>query len=314
MPDKWTASDIPDQTGRFAVVTGANSGLGLVTARELARAGATVVVACRNTGKGEQAANTIRSAVPGASVEVRELDLADLASVHAFASRLAGERDRIDLLINNAGVMAPPRRVTVDGFESQLGTNHLGHFALTGLLLGMLLAAPQPRVVTLSSGAHRRGRINFDDLQGERRYQHWLAYGQSKLANLLFCFELQRRASAAGTSLESLAAHPGYAATNLQFAGPGIAAERWMMWVANRVIAQSADMGALPTLYAATVPDLPGGTFVGPDSWGDMRGHPHIVTASGRAYDNEAAARLWEISDQLTGVHYEFGAAARAVD
>jgi NAD(P)-dependent dehydrogenase (short-subunit alcohol dehydrogenase family) len=314
MPDKWTASDIPDQTGRFAVVTGANSGLGLVTARELARAGATVVVACRNTGKGEQAANTIRSAVPGASVEVRELDLADLASVHAFASRLAGERDRIDLLINNAGVMAPPRRVTVDGFESQLGTNHLGHFALTGLLLGMLLAAPQPRVVTLSSGAHRMGRINFDDLQGERRYQHWLAYGQSKLANLLFCFELQRRASAAGTSLESLAAHPGYAATNLQFAGPGIAAERWMMWVANRVIAQSADMGALPTLYAATVPDLPGGTFVGPDSWGDMRGHPHIVTASGRAYDNEAAARLWEISDQLTGVHYEFGAAARAVD
>jgi len=314
MPDKWTASDIPDQTGRFAVVTGANSGLGLVTARELARAGATVVVACRNTGKGEQAANTIRSAVPGASVEVRELDLADLASVHAFASRLAGERDRIDLLINNAGVMAPPRRVTVDGFESQLGTNHLGHFALTGLLLGMLLAAPQPRVVTLSSGAHRMGRINFDDLQGERRYQHWLAYGQSKLANLLFCFELQRRASAAGTSLESLAAHPGYAATNLQFAGPGIAAERWMMWVANRVIAQSADMGALPTLYAATVPDLPGGTFVGPDSWGDMRGHPHIVTASGRAYDNEAAVRLWEISDQLTGVHYEFGAAARAVD
>ena len=314
MPDKWTASDIPDQTGRFAVVTGANSGLGLVTARELARAGATVVVACRNTGKGEQAANTIRSAVPGASVEVRELDLADLASVHAFASRLAGERDRIDLLINNAGVMAPPRRVTVDGFESQLGTNHLGHFALTGLLLGMLLAAPQPRVVTLSSGAHRMGRINFDDLQGERRYQHWLAYGQSKLANLLFCFELQRRASAACTSLESLAAHPGYAATNLQFAGPGIAAERWMMWVANRVIAQSADMGALPTLYAATVPDLPGGTFVGPDSWGDMRGHPHIVTASGRAYDNEAAARLWEISDQLTGVHYEFGAAARAVD
>jgi len=314
MPDKWTASDIPDQTGRFAVVTGANSGLGLVTARELARAGATVVVACRNTGKGEQAANTIRSAVPGASVEVRELDLADLASVHAFASRLAGERDRIDLLINNAGVMAPPRRVTVDGFESQLGTNHLGHFALTGLLLGMLLAAPQPRVVTLSSGAHRMGRINFDDLQGERRYQHWLAYGQSKLANLLFCYELQRRASAAGTSLESLAAHPGYAATNLQFAGPGIAAERWMMWVANRVIAQSADMGALPTLYAATVPDLPGGTFVGPDSWGDMRGHPHIVTASGRAYDNEAAARLWEISDQLTGVHYEFGAAARAVD
>jgi NAD(P)-dependent dehydrogenase (short-subunit alcohol dehydrogenase family) len=255
-----------------------------------------------------------RADVPGARLEVEELDLANLGSVRDFAARIAAAHERVDLLINNAGVMAPPRRTTADGFESQLGTNHLGHFALTGLLLERLLAAPRPRVVTLSSGVHRMARISFGNLQGERHYQRWLAYGQSKLANLLFCFELQRRASAAGTSLESLAAHPGYAATNLQFAGPGIAAERWMMWVANRVIAQSADMGALPTLYAATVPDLPGGTFVGPDSWGDMRGHPHIVTASGRAYDNEAAARLWEISDQLTGVHYEFGAAARAVD
>jgi len=314
MPDRWTASDIPDQTGRLAVVTGANSGLGLVTARELARAGATVVVACRNTGKGEEAANTIRAAVPGARIEVEELDLASLSSVHAFASRLAAERDQLDLLINNAGVMAPPRRLTVDGFESQIGTNHLGHFALTGLLLGMLLAAPSPRVVTVSSGAHRMGRISFDDLQGERRYQHWLAYGQSKLANLLFCFELQRRASGAGTNLESMAAHPGYAATNLQSAGPGIAVERWMMWAANRVVAQSAEMGALPTLYAATVPDLPGGTFIGPDSRGEMRGHPHVVTASGRAYDGASAARLWGISEELTGVHYEFAAAAPAAE
>jgi len=312
MQVKWTVKDIPDQSGRLAVVTGANSGLGLVAARELARAGATVVVACRNIGKGEQAADTIRSAVPGASVDVEQLDLADLASVRAFAARIAGQRDRVDLLINNAGVMAPPRRTTADGFESQLGTNHLGHFALTGLLLGTLLAAPRPRVVTLSSAAHMMGKINFDDLQGERRYQHWLAYGQSKLANLLFCFELQRRAVAAGTNLESMAAHPGYAATNLQSAGPGIAAERWAMAVANRVVAQSADMGALPTLYAATVPDLPGGTFVGPDSWAGMRGHPHVVSAGKRAYDSGAARRLWVVSEQLTGVDYEFGAAVAA--
>jgi NAD(P)-dependent dehydrogenase (short-subunit alcohol dehydrogenase family) len=312
MPDKWTAQDIPDQTGRLAVVTGANSGLGLVTARELARAGATVVVACRNTAKGEQAVDTIRAAVPGARAEVRELDLADLGSVRVFAARVAEENERVDLLINNAGVMAPPRRTTVDGFESQLGTNHLGHFALTGLLLGKLLAAPRPRVVTLSSGAHRMWRISFDNLQGERHYQHWLAYGQSKLANLLFCFELQRRASVAGTSLESMAAHPGYAATNLQSAGPGIAAERWAMAVANRVIAQSADMGALPALYAATVRDLPGGTFVGPDAWGGMRGHPRVVTAGGRAYDTEVAGRLWAVSEDLTGVRYEFGAAVAA--
>jgi len=243
---------------------------------------------------------------------VSELDLADLASVRAFAARTTEEHERIDLLINNAGVMAPPRRLTVDGFESQLGTNHLGPFALTGLLLGSLLAAPRPRVVTVSSEAHRMGKINFDDLQGERRYQHWLAYGQSKLANLLFCFELERRAGVAGTDLESMAAHPGYAATNLQSSGPGIAAERWAMWVANRLIGQSADMGALPTLYAATVPDLPGGTFVGPDAWGGMRGHPRVVSASRRAYDTEVAGRLWAVSEELTGVHYQFDAAAPA--
>jgi len=309
MPDKWTAKDIPDQTGRLAVITGANSGLGLVTARELARAGARVVLACRNTDKGAHAADAIRAAVPVAAVEVEELDLASLESVRAFAARVEAANDRVDLLINNAGVMAPPHRITADGFESQLGTNHLGHFALTGLLLPKLLAASRPRVVTLSSAAHRMGKVSFDNLQGERRYQHWLAYAQSKLANLLFCFELQRRASAAGTNLESLAAHPGYAATNLQSAGPAIAVERWAMAIANRVIAQSADRGALPTLYAATAPDLPGGTFVGPDSLGEMRGHPQVVSAGGRAYDAETARRLWAISEELTGVRYEFGAA-----
>jgi NAD(P)-dependent dehydrogenase (short-subunit alcohol dehydrogenase family) len=312
VPPRWTASEIPDQAGRLAVVTGANSGLGFVTARELARAGATVIIACRNTAKGEQALDEIRRQVPRADAEVQQLDLADLASVNAFARRTTEAHDRLDLLINNAGIMAPPRRTTVDGFESQLGTNHLGHFALTGLLLDRLLAAPHPRVVTVTSFAHRVGRINFDNLQGERHYQHWLAYGQSKLANLLFAFELQRRASAAETNLKSTAAHPGYAATNLQFAGPGIAVERWGMAVANRVIAQSADMGALPALYAATVPDLPGATFVGPGSWAGMRGYPRVTSGAARAYDTEASGRLWAVSEELTGVHYEFGAATAA--
>jgi NAD(P)-dependent dehydrogenase (short-subunit alcohol dehydrogenase family) len=299
----WTAAEMPDLNGRTAVVTGANSGLGRATAWELARHGANVVVAARNTDKGEHAAAQIRADVPGAEVRVEELDLADLDSVRAFAERL--DEERLDLLVNNAGVMAPPRRTTKDGFESQFGTNHLGHFALTGQLLPRLLAAPAPRVVTLSSGAHRIGRINFSNLQGERRYVAWLAYGQSKLANLMFALELQRRATAAGTDLKSMAAHPGYAATNLQFAAPRLP-DRMLMSVTNRLIAQSAEMGALPTLYAATAPDLPGGTFVGPDGFLEQRGHPRIVTGAGRAYDEDAAARLWEVSEQLTGVRYQF--------
>jgi NAD(P)-dependent dehydrogenase (short-subunit alcohol dehydrogenase family) len=217
----------------------------------------------------------------------------------------------LDLLVNNAGVMAPPRRETVDGFESQFGTNHLGHFALTGLLLGPLLAAPEPRVVTLSSGAHRLGRMKWDDLQREHGYNNWLAYGQSKLSNLLFCFELQKRATAHGAGLTSVAAHPGYARTNLQFAGPS-AWEGLIMRVTNAVFAQSAEMGALPTLYAATVPDLPGGSFVGPDGVAEQRGYPHVVSAAGRAYDEEAWRRLWEISEELTGVRYEWPGAGGA--
>ncbi len=311
MAAKWTAAEIPDQGGKLAVVTGANSGLGAVTARELARAGATVVIAARNVPKGERAAEDIRRSIPTAKVQVRQLDLADLASVHAFAHELSGAHERLDLLINNAGVMAPPRRPTRDGFESQLGTNHLGHFALTGLLLGPLQAAAQPRVVTLSSGAHRIGKINFEDLQSQRSYNNWRAYGQSKLANLMFCFELQRRATAAGSPLRSLAAHPGYAATNLQFAGPSRFYERALMAVSNKVVAQSAEMGALPTLYAAVV-DLPGGTFVGPDGFAEQRGYPHVVTAAGKAYEQSAWRRLWEISEELTGVSYEFSAVAAA--
>ena len=307
MAGKWTAKDIPDQSGRLAVVTGANSGLGLVTARELARSGAAVVLAARNTPKGEQAAASINEAVPGADVRVQELDLADLGSVRSFAETL--DSDRLDLLINNAGLMAPPRRLTKDGFESQFGTNHLGHFALTGLLMPRLLAAFEPRVVTVSSTAHRAGQIDFDDLQRERKYNNWRAYGQSKLANLMFCFELQRRATEAGISLKSMAAHPGYARTNRQFAAP-TTRDKAVMAVTNLLFAQSAEMGALPTLYAATFPDLPGGTFVGPGGLMEQRGHPKVVTAAGKAYDEDTWRRLWQISEELTGVHYQFAAPA----
>jgi NAD(P)-dependent dehydrogenase (short-subunit alcohol dehydrogenase family) len=306
MADRWTAADIPDQGGRTALVTGANSGLGLATARELARAGAAVVLACRAEEKGQGAMRSIRSAVPNADLSVAVLDLADLRSVHAFAEGFVSSGRSLEILVNNAGIMAAPRRLTKDGFESQFGTNHLGHFALTGLLLPALLKAPAPRVVTVSSTLHRGGKMNFDDLNGERKYRRWGAYSQSKLANLMFCFELQRRATQAGSALRSLAAHPGYANTNLQFAAPDRFYERAYMWIGNRLFAQSADMGALPTLYAATVPDLPGGTYVGPGGPGEQRGYPKVVTAAGKAYDEQAWRRLWEISEELTGVRYEF--------
>jgi NAD(P)-dependent dehydrogenase (short-subunit alcohol dehydrogenase family) len=309
--DKWTAADIPDQSGRTAIITGANSGLGLATARELARAGADVWLASRSEEKARGAMQAIRNQVPNADLTIGALDLADLSSVRAFAESFAAPGRPLDLLINNAGIMAAPRRLTRDGFESQFGTNHLGHFALTGLLLGALLKAPAPRVVTVSSTMHRGGTMNFDDLNGERKYGRWRAYSQSKLANLMFCFELQRRAVAADTALLSLAAHPGYAATNLQSAAPDRFYEKAYMWIGNRLFAQSADMGALPTLYAATVPNLPGGTYIGPGGRAEQRGHPKVVTAAGKAYDEEAWQRLWEVSEQLTGVHYEF-AAARA--
>jgi NAD(P)-dependent dehydrogenase (short-subunit alcohol dehydrogenase family) len=303
---RWTTAEIPDQSGRVAMITGANSGLGLATARALATAGATVLLACRDVAKAEQA----RASLPAARVVA--LDLAALDSVRECASTVKDQYDRLDLLILNAGVMAPPRRLTKDGFESQIGTNHLGHFALTGLLLELLLAAPAPRVVTVSSGAHYIGRIDFDDLHGERSYRRWRAYGQSKLANLMFCFELQKRATGAGSELKSVAAHPGYAATNLQFAGPAMLHERTVMALSNKVIAQSPEMGALPTLFAATVPGLPGGTFVGPDGFMEQRGYPHVVSAASKAYDEATWRRLWELSEELTGVHYSFDIKAAA--
>jgi NAD(P)-dependent dehydrogenase (short-subunit alcohol dehydrogenase family) len=296
-----TAHHIPDQHGRIALVTGANSGIGLEAARELARAGARVIMACRDTAKGTIAAETIRATAPNAELDVQQLDLASLESVRAFAARYP--HDRLDLLINNAGVMAPPRIATKDGFELQLGTNHLGHFALTGLLIDRLTATPGARVVTVSSTAHKLGRINFDDLQSERSYSRWRAYGQSKLANLLFTFELDRRLRAVGSGLLSVAAHPGYAATNLQFAATPSRIERLGSMVLNRVYAQSAQRGAQPTLFAATA-DIPGGSFVGPDGFQEMRGEPTLVTPTRAARDPESARRLWEVSEELTGVDF----------
>jgi NAD(P)-dependent dehydrogenase (short-subunit alcohol dehydrogenase family) len=311
MSSKWTAEQIPDQTGRTAVVTGANSGLGLVTAKELARHGASVVLACRNAEKAQGAAAEIRAAAPGATVVVEALDLGSLDSVRAFAQRFRDGHETLDLLINNAGVMAPPRRTTVDGFELQFGTNHLGHFALTGLLLDRLQATSGARVVTLSSGAHRIGKLAFDDLQGERRYSRWRWYGQSKLANLMFALELDRRLRAAGSQLRSVAAHPGYAATNLQSAvAPTV--DGLIMKVGNALFAQSAEMGALPQLYAATAPGVAGGDFIGPDGLGEQRGHPTVVHGSRASADTAAAARLWEVSEDLTGVTYDLSAATAA--
>src|SRR5947209_544513 len=307
MTDKWTPAQIPDQHGRVAVVTGANSGIGFFAARELARAGARVVLAVRNADKGAEAGRDIAAAVPGAEVEVAPLDLASLDSVRSFAEQFKAANDGLDVLINNAGVMAAsPRQQTADGFELQFGTNHVGHFALTGLLLDRMADRDDARVVTVSSGAHRMGRINFDDLQGERGYGRWRAYDQSKLSNLLFAFELDRRLRAAGSSIRSLAAHPGYAATNLQFAAPP-PHERFVMSVSNVLFAQSAARGALPTLYAATYPGLDGGTFIGPDGFMEMRGRPTIVQASPAAHDEAVAKRLWEVSEELTGVRFKLG-------
>jgi NAD(P)-dependent dehydrogenase (short-subunit alcohol dehydrogenase family) len=301
MSDGWDADRIPDQTGRVAVVTGANSGLGLVTARELARRGALVVLACRDMDRGRSALADVEPVASGPPPELEELDLASLDSVRAFAERFVVTHDGLDLLINNAGVMASPRRTTADGFELQLGTNHLGHFALTGLLLPLMEARKDARVVTTSSNAHKMGRISFDNLNGDRRYFRWSAYCQSKLANLLFMLELDRRLRASGSTVKSLAAHPGYAATNLQSAAAPLV-DRLVMRVSNAAIAQSDEMGALPTLYAATVPGLEGGTYVGPDGHGEHRGHPTIVKPSRAARDEQTARRLWEVSADLTGV------------
>ncbi|HEX5225775.1 MAG TPA: oxidoreductase [Solirubrobacteraceae bacterium] len=313
MSSTWSSEQIPDQSGRTAIVTGANSGLGLSVARELARRGAHVVMACRNLQKGQAALQEVERSAPHAELELAELDLANLASVEAFALSYRsahGERG-LDLLINNAGVMAPPRRETADGFELQFGTNVLGHFALTGRLISLMEGREDARVVTVSSNAHKFGRIRFDDLQSERRYSRWMAYGQSKLGDLMLALELDRRLRAAGSTIKSMGAHPGYAATNLQTAAPPLA-DRLLMRVTNLVMAQSADLGALSILYAATEPGLAGGSYAGPDGIAEQRGRPKLVSPSRAARDEAVAKRLWDECESLTSVRFALGAPANA--
>ena len=287
----WTAADLPDLHGRTAIVTGANSGIGRVAALELARAGAAVTLAVRDTTKGQAAAAGMTG-----DVTVRTLDLADLGSVRSFAESTEGS---VDLLVDNAGIMATPEQRTADGFELQIGTNHLGHFALTNLLLPQIT----DRVVVVSSDLHRNGKIDLDDLNWERRsYKPWAAYSQSKLANLLFVLELERRLTEAGSAVRAIAAHPGYAATNLQ-GHTGNRISHLATAIGNRLIAQSDTMGALPTLFAATA-DISGGSYVGPDGFGHLRGHPAVGVPASRALDSTIARRLWDLSEQLTGVSW----------
>jgi len=309
---RWSSTDIPDQTGRTVLVTGANSGLGLASAEALARRGATVLMGCRNPERAEAARVRVAAVATGPAPTVVALDLADLASVRKAAAEVDGTVERLDVLMNNAGVMALPLGRTADGFEMQFGTNHLGHFALTGLLLGALRRAPGPRVVTTSSNLHRQGRNRWDDPNYDRTtYRKWPAYGQTKLANLLFMRELGRRAAAAGTDLVSAAAHPGYASTHLQgtsarAGGDGVVARVMaaLMATGNALAGQPAEAGALPQLYAATMPEVASGDYFGPDGPFEMRGGPKAVGMSGAARDDEAAATLWALSEDLTGVTY----------
>jgi NAD(P)-dependent dehydrogenase (short-subunit alcohol dehydrogenase family) len=302
---KWTTTDIADQTGRVAVITGANTGLGYETAAALAAKGARVVLAVRNLDKGKDAAALINKRSPAAEVILQELDLTSLDSIRAAAEQLRSDHDRIDLLINNAGVMYTPKSTTKDGFELQFGTNHLGHFAFTGLLLDRLLPVAGSRVVTVSSIGHRlRADIHFDDLQWERSYSRVGAYGQSKLANLMFTYELQRRLAPHGTTIAA-AAHPGGSHTELSRNLPPLL--RRVYSVIEPVVAQDAAIGALPTLRAATDPGVHGGQYFGPDGFGQMRGHPKVVASSAKSHDVEVQKRLWAVSEELTGVVYPVG-------
>jgi NAD(P)-dependent dehydrogenase (short-subunit alcohol dehydrogenase family) len=304
---QWTHADLPNLADHVVLVTGANSGLGLETAKALAAKGAQVIMACRDLDKAIAAVDQVRAITPSARLVVRRLDLASLQSVAQLADEVLRSHPKLDVLVNNAGIMAPPRRLTADGFELQLGTNHLGHFALTAALLPALTRAPAPRIVNVSSLAHRWGRLAFDDLMGERSYSAWGAYGQSKLANLLFTFELQRRLHEAGLPAMAVAAHPGYADTALQQVGPamtGATVSAAVMRLGNAVLAQSAAMGALPSLYAATATGVVGGQYVGPNGWFELRGHPTPVGCNARARNEADAKRLWEESVRLTGARW----------
>jgi NAD(P)-dependent dehydrogenase (short-subunit alcohol dehydrogenase family) len=297
--NKWASADIPDLKGSIVMITGANSGLGYHETRAIAEKGATAVMGCRDMAKGESAAKKIKETVPGAKLVLMHLDLASLKSIRSFADEFKKRYDRLDILINNAGVMAPPYGTTEDGFELQIGTNHFGHFALTGLLLDRILRTPKSRVVSVSSLVHRMGRINFDDINSQEKYSKWPAYGQSKLANLLFIYELDRRLKNAGSKVIAAAAHPGYSNTNLQ------RTTRFFSFF-NPLLAQPAAMGALPTLYAATEEHVQGGAFYGPNGFFEMRGYPRKTDSNAPSHDRTVAARLWDLSEKATGVKYSF--------
>jgi NAD(P)-dependent dehydrogenase (short-subunit alcohol dehydrogenase family) len=305
---KWIAQQIPSQTGKTALITGANSGIGYQAALELALHGAHVLLGVRSLDKGLSALDRLLREAPGASVEVAELDMASLTSIHEFARKFIAEGRGLDLLINNAGVMAlPTREFTADGFERQFGTNHLGHFALTGLLLPQFRGSLTPRVVTVASLAHRNGKIEFDNLQGERSYVPWDAYNNSKLANILFARELDRRAKAAGSRLNSLPVHPGISKTSIVDNGPGTGSKDLKVRVLKVIapfIMQDDVMGALPTLYAATAPEAKGGEYIGPDGFMEFKGYPKVVQARSQALDEAVAQKLWQVSEELTGVKY----------
>lgn len=303
MTQHWTETDMPDQTGRVAIVTGANSGIGWDTARVLAQKGATVIMACRSLQKANTAADQIKTLNPVGKVVVMPLDLGDLDSVRALAAAFRAQHDRLDLLINNAGVMMPPYGKTAQGCEQQFGINHLGHFSLTGLLLDRLNGTPGARIATVSSYAHRFGNINFDDLNWERGYSPQRAYTQSKLANLLFTYELQRRLVAVGKSTLAVAAHPGWTATNLQQYSR-------VAQLLNPIFAQTTDMGALPTLYAATASEVRGGEYFGPSGFLEIRGYPKKVGSNARSHDEEVARRLWTVSEDLTQITYQLESVA----
>ena len=294
----WTVARLGDQSGRVAIVTGANSGIGFETARVLAAKGATVVMACRNLDKANPKADELRAANPDAKVEVMQLDLSNLDSVKRFAGEIRAKYTRLDLLINNAGIMVPPYGKTAQGFETQFGVNHLGHFALTGALIDLITSTPGSRIVTVSSVAHLFGKIDFSDLNWENGYKAQAAYGQSKLANLLFTYELQRRLAAAGKDTLAVAAHPGWTETNLQEHAKGVK-------FLNRFLAQDPPMGALPTLYAATAPDVNGAEYFGPSGFLEMNGPPKKVKSNKRSHDRNVAERLWHISEDLTGVEFQ---------
>jgi NAD(P)-dependent dehydrogenase (short-subunit alcohol dehydrogenase family) len=306
---KFSAASIASQSGRLAIVTGANSGIGYYTALELARAGAQVILACRSDAKGIAAAAKIQAALPGALVKFEKLDLGSLTSVHDFAARMKASYGALDILVNNAGLMAPPsRQVTADGFERQLGVNFLGHFALTSLLLPLLMKAPSPRVVQLSSIAHRQGRINFDDLQAAKRYSAWSVYNQSKLAMLLFATELQRRSDAGGWGITSVAAHPGVARTELMANGPGANSPAdFGLKLVGPLISHSGADGAWPSLLAATAPDVTPGGYYGPTGFMELRGPAGVAKPAKQGRDVDVARRLWEVAEELTGQKFTPG-------